>query len=323
MFVDGAWVDARSGRTFETRNPATGEVIGVVPRAEAEDVELAVQAARRAFEGPWSRFKPYERQVLLLRIAELFEKHWEEISLLGHHRHGHAHRANPRQQEPRYRHAALLRGHGDLAAWSHDRQFPGRRNFLLHAQRAGRRRRRDYSRGTRRRRRRFGRSAPRWPPAARLCSSRRRKRRSRRFCIADIDERGGRPARRGQCGAREPARKRERRSPTHLGVDKIVFTGSTATGQSIVRASAGNLKRVSLELGGKSPVIVCADADLEKAVPIAAMAVFANSGQICIAGSRLLVERSIHDAFVERLSVFGEGAAEWATAPILPPKSDL
>jgi len=100
----------------------------------------------------------------------------------------------------------------------------------------------------------------------------------------------------------------------HRGVDKIVFTGSTATGQSIVRASAGNLKRVSLELGGKSPVIVCADADLEKAVPVAAMAVFANSGQICIAGSRLLVERSIHDAFVERLSAFaralrvGDGA---------------
>ena len=87
----------------------------------------------------------------------------------------------------------------------------------------------------------------------------------------------------------------------HPGVDKIVFTGSTATGQAIIRASAGNLKRVSLELGGKSPVIVCADADLDKAVPVAAMAAFANSGQICIAGSRLLVERTIHDELVERL----------------------
>ena len=93
----------------------------------------------------------------------------------------------------------------------------------------------------------------------------------------------------------------------HMGVDKIVFTGSTATGQSIVRASAGNLKRVSLELGGKSPVIVCADADLDRAVPVAAMSVFANSGQICIAGSRLFVERSIHDEFVERLAAYAEG----------------
>jgi aldehyde dehydrogenase (NAD+) len=90
----------------------------------------------------------------------------------------------------------------------------------------------------------------------------------------------------------------------HPDVDKIVFTGSTATGQSIIRASAGNLKRVSVELGGKSPVIVCADADLDRAVPVAAMSVFANSGQICIAGSRLFVARSIHDEFVKRLGRF-------------------
>ena len=93
----------------------------------------------------------------------------------------------------------------------------------------------------------------------------------------------------------------------HPGVDKLVFTGSTATGQAIVRASAGNLKKVSLELGGKSPVIVCADADMDRAVPLAAMAVFANSGQICIAGSRLFVARAIHDEFVARLAAFAEG----------------
>ena len=78
---------------------------------------------------------------------------------------------------------------------------------------------------------------------------------------------------------------------SHPGVDKVAFTGSHVTGQSIVRASAGNLKRVSLELGGKSPDIVFADADLDAAVPGAAMAVFANSGQICSAGTRLFVEQ--------------------------------
>jgi aldehyde dehydrogenase (NAD+) len=90
----------------------------------------------------------------------------------------------------------------------------------------------------------------------------------------------------------------------HPGVDKIAFTGSTEVGQKIIRASAGSVKRVSLELGGKSPNIVFADADLDLAVPGAAMAVFANSGQLCTAGSRLYIERSIHDEFLEKLSRF-------------------
>jgi acyl-CoA reductase-like NAD-dependent aldehyde dehydrogenase len=92
----------------------------------------------------------------------------------------------------------------------------------------------------------------------------------------------------------------------HPDVDKVAFTGSHFTGQSIVRASAGNLKRVSLELGGKSPDIVFADADLDAAVPGAAMAVFANSGQICSAGTRLLVEQKIYDEFTEKVAGFGK-----------------
>ncbi len=93
---------------------------------------------------------------------------------------------------------------------------------------------------------------------------------------------------------------------SHHGVDKVAFTGSHVTGQSIVKASAGNLKRVSLELGGKSPDIVFADADLDAAVPGAAMAVFANSGQICSAGTRLFVEHAIYDEFVGRVAEFGK-----------------
>jgi aldehyde dehydrogenase (NAD+) len=92
----------------------------------------------------------------------------------------------------------------------------------------------------------------------------------------------------------------------HLGVDKVAFTGSHLTGQSIVRASAGNLKRVSLELGGKSPDIVFADADLDAAVPGAAMAVFANSGQICSAGTRLMVEQRVYDEFTAKVADFGK-----------------
>src|SRR6202007_1716361 len=93
---------------------------------------------------------------------------------------------------------------------------------------------------------------------------------------------------------------------SHPGVDKVAFTGSPATRQSLIRASAGNLKRVSLELGGKSPDIVFADADLDAAVPGAAMAVFANSGQICSAGTRLFVEQAIYEEFVGRGAEFGK-----------------
>ncbi|MDQ2805080.1 MAG: aldehyde dehydrogenase family protein, partial [Pseudomonadota bacterium] len=94
---------------------------------------------------------------------------------------------------------------------------------------------------------------------------------------------------------------------SHPGVDKVAFTGSHVTGQRIVQASAGNLKRVSLELGGKSPDIVFADADLEWAVPGAGMAVFANSGQICSAGTRMFVERKVYDEFTDRVAEFGKG----------------
>jgi aldehyde dehydrogenase (NAD+) len=90
----------------------------------------------------------------------------------------------------------------------------------------------------------------------------------------------------------------------HPGVDKIAFTGSHTAGQDIVRASAGNLKRLTLELGGKSPDIVFADADMDKAVPGAAMGIFANSGQVCSAGSRLFVQRGIYEEFIARLTAF-------------------
>ena len=93
----------------------------------------------------------------------------------------------------------------------------------------------------------------------------------------------------------------------HPDVDKVAFTGSTTVGQHIVRAAAGSLKRVSLELGGKSPDVVFADADLKRAVPGAAMGVFTNSGQTCCAGTRIYVERPIYDEFVERVSAFAGG----------------
>src|SRR5690606_9638584 len=92
----------------------------------------------------------------------------------------------------------------------------------------------------------------------------------------------------------------------HTGVDKISFTGSTATGQEIIRESAGNLKRLSLELGGKSPNIVFGDAELDIAVPGVARAIFGNSGQVCTAGARVLVQDEIYDDFMAGMVAFAE-----------------
>ena len=96
------------------------------------------------------------------------------------------------------------------------------------------------------------------------------------------------------------------RSSSHPDVDKVAFTGSSLVGQEIVRAAAANLKRVSLELGGKSPDIVFADADLDLAVPGAAMGVFNNSGQLCCAGTRVFVQRPIFEEFLARFSSFAD-----------------
>ncbi|MBM2714738.1 aldehyde dehydrogenase family protein [Mesorhizobium caraganae] len=305
MFIDGAWVDAASGQTMETRNPATGAVIATVPRGDRQDIDIAVAAARKAFDGPWSRFKPYERQVLLLKIADLFEKHWEEIS-----RSDTTDMGMPivRTRANRNRVIGMLRYYAGMATALHgetiDNSLAGEIVSFTRKEPVGV----------------VGAIIP-WnaPTAASIwkigpalatgCTIVLKPSEEAPLTpllIADIMNEAGVPA--GVVnivtgtGAEAGAPLAE-----HMGVDKIVFTGSTATGQSIVRASAGNLKRVSLELGGKSPVIVCADADLDKAVPVAAMSVFANSGQICIAGSRLFVERSIHDEFVARLAAYAQG----------------
>ncbi len=305
MFIGGDWVDAVSGETFETRNPATGSVLATVPRGGKQDIDAAVRAARAAFDGEWSRFKPYERQVLLLRIADLFEKHWEEIC-----RSDTLDMGLPisRTRANRNRVVGMLRFYGGMATALHgetiDNSLPGEVVSFTHREPVGV----------------VGAIIP-WnaPTAASIwkigpalatgCTIVLKPSEEAPLTpllIADIMAEAGVPA--GVVNI-VTGTGREAGAPLaeHMGVDKIVFTGSTATGQSIIRASAGNLKRVSLELGGKSPVIVCADADLEKAVPVAAMSVFANSGQICIAGSRLFVERSIHDEFIARLAAYAEG----------------
>lgn len=319
MFIDGAWVDARSGATMPTLDPATGAVLGTVPRAGAADVDLAVAAARRAFEtGPWAGARPAQRQLLLLRIADLVEEHWDELALSDTLDMG---KPLTRARADKGRVTGMLRFYAGLATSldgrTIDNSLPG--EFFSYT--------RKEPVGV------VGAIIP-WnapcaasvwkigPALATGCTIVLKPSEEAPLTpllIADLMAEAGVPD--GVVnvvtgtGVEAGAPLAE-----HPDVDKVVFTGSTATGQSILRASAGNLKRVSLELGGKSPLVVCADADLDQAVPTVALSAFANSGQICIAGSRLFVERRIHDEFVERLAAYASGLR---VGPGIDPETEI
>src|SRR5580704_5199000 len=305
MLIDGKWVDAASGKHFESRNPATGELLATVAEGDAEDINRAVAAARNAFEGPWSKFKPYERQQILLKLADLVERHFDELSSLDTLDMG---APISRTRGTRLRVLGMLRWYAGQATSIHGETIPNSLPGEIFS----------YTlkepvgvvgaiipwNGP------LGASVWKIGPAlATGCT----------VILKPAEEAPLTPLRLGELileagvppgvvnivpGYGETA---GAALAAHLGVDKIAFTGSHLTGQKIVAASAGNLKRVTLELGGKSPDIVFADADLEGAIPGAGMAVFANSGQICSAGTRLFVERRIYDEFVDRVAAFGNG----------------
>src|SRR5499427_2387565 len=304
MLINGEWVRAASGKTFESRNPATGELLATVAEGDREDIDRAVAAARAAFEGPWSKFKPFERQALLLKIADIIDKHYDELSLLDTIDMG---APITRTRGTRQRVLGMLRWYAGMATSIHgetiENSLPGEYFSYTLKEPVGV----------------VGAIIP-WngplgaciwkigPALATGCT----------VVLKPAEEAPLTPLRLGEIlmdagvppgvvnivpGYGETA---GAALAEHPDVDKVAFTGSHFTGQSIIRASAGNLKRVSLELGGKSPDIVFADADLEAAVPGAAMAVFANSGQICSAGTRLFVERKVYDEFVSRVAEFGK-----------------
>jgi aldehyde dehydrogenase (NAD+) len=304
MLIDGKWVDAASGKRFESHNPATGELLATVAEGDKEDIDRAVAAARRAFEGPWSRVKPFERQNLLLKLADLVEKHFDELSALDTVDMG-----APLSRTRLYRGRAIgmLRYYAGQATVLHgetiENSLPGEIFSYTLKEPVGV----------------VGAIIP-WngpltatiwkigPAIATGCTVVLKPAEEAPLTslrLAELCMEAGIPA--GVVnvvpGYGETA---GAALASHPDVDKVAFTGSHVTGQSIIRASAGNLKRVSLELGGKSPDIVFADADLDAAVPGAAMAVFANSGQICSAGTRLFVESKIYDEFVGRVADYGK-----------------
>ncbi len=304
MLIDGKWLEAASGKTFETINPSTGEVLATVAEGDAEDIDRAVDAARRAFRGPWSKFKPFERQNLLLKLADLVEHHFDELAALDTLDMG---APIARTRGSRQRALGMLRYYAGQAVSIHgetiENSLPGEYVSFTLKEPVGVVGAIIPWNGPL--------SATIWkigPVLATGCTVVLKPAEEAPLTplrLAELCQEAGIPT--GVVnvvpGFGETA---GAALAAHPDVDKVAFTGSHLTGQKIIAASAGNLKRVSLELGGKSPDVVFADADLDAAVPGAGMAVFANSGQICSAGTRLFVERKIYDEFTARVAAFGK-----------------
>ncbi|GAA6177319.1 aldehyde dehydrogenase family protein [Sulfitobacter pacificus] len=304
MFIDGAFVPAQSGEVLDVVDPASGHQLATVPRGGAADVDVAVAAARRAFEGEWSKFTPYDRQEILLRIADLMEKNWDMLCVSDTVDMG---LPITRTLGNKRRVIGMLRFYAGQATALHGDYIENSVSQSM------------ISYTTREPVGVVGAIIP-WnapiaasiwkiaPALATGCTVVLKPSEDAPLTpllIAKLMQEAGVPdgvvnvvtGTGAEAGARLAA---------HPDVNKVVFTGSTATGQTIARAGVDNLKRITLELGGKSPMIICKDADIAKAIPVAAMAVYAHSGQICIAGSRLFVAREIQDEFIQGLSEFAK-----------------
>jgi aldehyde dehydrogenase (NAD+) len=302
LFIEGKWVAASSDELLDSVNPSTGKVLGKIALATEHDVNIAVAAARKALEGPWCRFTPSERHKVLLRLAELVEREYDDLSLMDSLDMGlpvalgvYTKALLPNVY--RFAGAQALAIHGETLPNS----LPG--HFLTYTLKE--------PVGV------VGAIIP-WngpmlsaafkiaPVLATGCTLVLKC--AEQACYSPLRmgelclEAGVPPGVINVITGRGPVAGRA--LAAHPDVDKVAFTGSTATGRKIVEAAGGNFKRLTMELGGKSPDIVFADADLAQAVPGAAMAVFANSGQVCCAGTRLYVERRIYDEFIERLTGF-------------------
>ncbi|MGX9936601.1 aldehyde dehydrogenase family protein [Advenella kashmirensis] len=301
--ISGRMMPGQDNQVFDTVNPATGKTIARLARGNAEDINSAVNAARVAFEGPWRNWTPYQRQALLYRVHDLIDKHFDELALLETLDMG-----APLSRTKAFRGFILqtilhyATQTSNTAGETLPNSLSGSMTTLNLRSPAGV----------------IGGIIPWNGPLisqwwilggvlATGCTVVLKPAEDASLSVLRVAElllEAGLPEgvvnvvtgyghEAGEALARHP------------DVDRIAFTGSTATGRKVIEASTSNIKRLQLELGGKSPDIVFADADLDAAVPGAAMAVFSNSGQVCYAGSRLFVERKIHDEFVERIVAFG------------------
>ncbi len=305
MLINGEWVDARSGNSFEVLDPADGELVSHVPAGEAEDVDLAVAAARAAFEdSEWSRMTASDRGRIVWRIGDLILEHADELAAIEsidngkpvgiaraadvelaadifHYMGGFATKIFGQTfpisvpYADRQFHAYTVKEPigvvGQIIPWN----FP----LLMAAWKV----------------------SPALATGCTIVLKPAEQTPLTALRLGELAMEAGLP--KGvlnivtgygeQAGAAVAA---------HPGLDKVAFTGSTEVGKLIVNAAANDLKRVTLELGGKSPNIVFADADMETAIPGAASAIFFNHGQCCCAGSRLYVEQKVYDEVIAGVS---------------------
>jgi len=307
MLIGGNWVNAASEELIAVEDPSNGATIAQLAAATEEDVDRAVAAARAAFEGAaWSRMRPLDRGKLLEDIARKIEEHAQELALLESYDNGMpvgmammvnlpasaeifrymggwcsklGGKTIPVSGDGRAFHAYTLQQPvgvvGAITPWNYPLAMASWKLAMALA---------------------AGCTVVLKPSEITSLSTLR---------LVQLMHEAGLPegvvnivTGYGQTAGQAMA--------AHNGIDKIAFTGSTATGKKIATAALGNMKRVSLELGGKSPSIICADADLAQAIPSAALACFFNSGQICFAATRLYVERPIYDAVVGGLAQVAE-----------------
>ncbi|MGA2979640.1 MAG: aldehyde dehydrogenase family protein [Terriglobales bacterium] len=298
LLIGGAWVEARSGKTFETYNPATGEVLAQVAEGDRADIDQAVAAARKAFEtGPWPDMSPAERGRLLWKLSDLIEQHHEELAELETLDNGKPLLFSRIVDVP-----TAVEVFRYMAGWATKVEgstipISARGKYFAYTLR-------DPV-GV------VGQIIP-WnfplimaswklaPALAVGCTCVLKPAEQTPLTalrLGELIQEAGFPD--GVVnivpGFGETA---GAALASHPDVDKIAFTGSTEVGKLIAGAATGNLKKVSLELGGKSPNVVFADADLNAAIPGSASAIFFNQGQICTAGSRLFVHKSIFDKVV-------------------------
>jgi phenylacetaldehyde dehydrogenase len=297
MFIDGKWVEAASGKTFPTYNPATGEVMAQVAEGDREDINRAVKAARKAFDvGPWPQMTASERGRLIWKLGDLIEQHLEQFAQLESLDNGKPLSVARVADVPLA--VDLFRYMAGWATKIEGNTIPFSSKFLAYTRRE--------PVGV------VGQIIP-WnfpllmaawklgPALATGCTVVLKPAEQTplsALLLAELIAEAGFPngvvnvvPGYGETAGAALA--------AHPDVDKVAFTGSTEVGKLILQAAAGNLKKVSLELGGKSPNIVFDDADMKASIPGAANAIFFNHGQCCCAGSRLYVEQPIFDEVVE------------------------
>ena len=320
MLIDGKWLASQNGACMDVINPSNGQVLVQESLGGAYEVDLAVQAARRAFEfGPWSRMRPSERSRMLLKLADELEQNGDELALLETLNTGkplklaRAFDIGMAAECLRYNAGWATKLNGETRNVS----LPGDWHAYTLREPVGV----------------VGLIVPWNVPLAMAVSK-----------IAPALAAGCtvvlKPAeltpltalRLGEliqaCGLPPGVvnivtglgHEAGQAIVDHPGVDKISFTGSTLVGKSILGSAAGNLKRVALELGGKSPVFIFADADLDRAIDAAARGIFGNTGQVCAAGSRLFVHRTVADRVIDGIV---QRARQLRVAPGLSPDSEI